>query len=136
MEMYEILLWVVFPYTVLAIVGMGLIWHRQNSCGSKGQRLLTGVINSLFILSTVSGLAMIYFSNEYAQFFLWLISLIKLNPDMSLITTISVLPKVHFLITLFFLLGLAFSNKIVYVLKPHLFIKNFIIRYQVAKRHL
>lgn len=138
-EIYQSLLWIVFPYSVVAIFGMGLIWQFETP-GAKpwsvGEKILTISLIALLGLCTITGLAMVYVSDEYAQFFLWMISLVQLQPDMGLVMSISILPKIHFIIALLFLLSLAFSRQIVYLLKPHLLIKRVFTRVQYIKRHL
>ena len=133
MEMYQILLWIVFPYMVLAIVGMGIIWQLDISKGVRSQslpeRILTGSLKGLLILCTLTGLAMIHLSNEFVQMVLWLLSLIQLNPDMNLILSISTLSQAHLIIFFLFLLALAFTNKIAYIIRPHLYLKKLLMKF-------
>ncbi len=139
MVMYQ-MLWIVFPYTVVAIVGMGLIWQLDTPGGVKAnsavEKFLTGSLKGLLILCTVSGLVVIHFYNEVTQLFLWFLSFIQLQPDMSLIENISFLSQMHIVVVFLFLLGLAFSNKISYLLKPHLYIKALLTKLRYIKRHL
>jgi nitrate reductase gamma subunit len=139
MVMYQ-MVWIVFPYTVLAIVGMGLIWQLETPSGGKAkstsERFLTGSLRWLLVLCTLTGLVVIHLYDEIAQLFLWFLSFIQFQPDMSLIENISLLSQMHIVIVFLFLLSLAFSNKICYLLKPHLYIKELLIKLHMDKRHL
>jgi nitrate reductase gamma subunit len=139
MGMYQ-MLWIVFPYTVMAIVGMGLIWQLQTPNGGKekstSERILTGSLKWLLVLCTLTGLVVIHLYDEIAQLFLWFLSFIQLQPDMSLIKDISFLSQVHIVIIFLFLLSLSFSNKIYYLSKPHLYIKELLLKLNLVKRHL
>lgn len=140
MEIYQILLWIVFPYTVVAIVGMGLIWQldipSSVSASSVSERILTESLKWLLTLCTLTGLVVIHIYNEFSQVALWFLSLIQLQPDMGLIKNISILSQIHLVIVFLFLLALAFSNKINYVMKPHLYIRNLYTKIHLVKRHL
>ncbi|MCM3667453.1 respiratory nitrate reductase subunit gamma [Mesobacillus maritimus] len=144
MEIDQILLWIVFPYSVVAVVGMSLIWQLEaNGTGSKrstGDRILTGSLKWLFVLGMLTGLVVTHFYQETAQLYVWGKSLIQLQPDMSVINNISFLSQVHVIIVFSFLLGLAFSSHIRYLMKPHLYIKalfsNFVaFRDEIMRNH-
>ncbi|MGM0902405.1 MAG: respiratory nitrate reductase subunit gamma [Bacillota bacterium] len=139
MEMYQ-MLWIVFPYTVLAIVGMGLIWQLETPGGGKAkstsERFFTESLKWLLVLCTLTGLVVIHLYDEIAQLFLWFLSFIQLQPDMSLIKNISFLSQIHIVIVFLFLLSLAFSNKICYLSKPHLYIKELLLKLHLVRRHL
>lgn len=63
-------------------------------------------------------------ANEPVLLLRWLISLAQLRPDMSLVMDVSILSKVHFIFVFLFLLSLAFTKEIYYLLKPHLYLKK------------
>ena len=139
MGMYQ-MVWIVFPYTVMAIVGMGLIWQLQTPNGGKtkstSERILTGSLKWLLVLCTLTGLVVIHLYDEITQLFLWFLSFVQLHPDMSLIKDISLLSQVHIVIIFLFLLSLAFSNKIGYLSKPHSYLKELVLKLNLVKRHL
>jgi nitrate reductase gamma subunit len=141
MEMLQMFLWIVYPYTVAAIVAMGLVWQydasRYESASTKTERLLTIIVKGLMIISTATGIAIVLssnISNEPVRLLRWLLSLAQLQPDMDLILNISILSKVHFIVVFLFLLGLAFTNEIAYLLKPHLYLKKIYLKLHFEKR--
>ena len=141
MEMLQIFLWIVYPYSVAAIVAMGLVWQYDASIEegthSKAGRLLLVVGKTLMAASTATGIAIVLSSsiaNEPVLLFRWLISLAQLQPDMSLVMDVSILSKVHFIIVFLFLLSLAFTKEIYYLLKPHLYIKKIYVKLHFERR--
>lgn len=141
MEMLQVFLWIVYPYTVAAIVGMGIVWQYDSSCeeGSttKVGRFLIWIVKGLMFLSTATGIAIVLsssISNEPIQLLRWLLSLAQLQPDMNLVMDISILSTVHFIVVLLFLLSLAFTKEIYYLLKPHLYLKKIFLKLQYVKR--
>ncbi|MFT9596601.1 respiratory nitrate reductase subunit gamma [Mesobacillus sp.] len=141
MEMLQIFLWIVYPYSVAAIVAMGLVWQydasREEGTRSKAGRLLLVVVKTLMVASTATGIAIVFSSSiayEPVLLFRWLISLAQLQPDMSLVMGISILSKVHFIIVFLFLLSLAFTKEIYYLLKPHLYIKKIFLKLHFERR--
>lgn len=141
MGMLEVFLWIVYPYTVAAIVSMGLVWQydasRTESAETISGRLLVYLVKVLMVLSTATGIAIV-FSNRIAgepvQLLRWLFSLAQLQPDMDLILNISILSKVHFFVFFLFLLSLAFTKEITYLLRPHLYLKKIFLKLQLDKR--
>ncbi|ESU32636.1 hypothetical protein G3A_10465 [Bacillus sp. 17376] len=141
MEMLQIFLWIVYPYSVAAIVAMGLVWQydasREDGTRSKAGRFLLVVVKTLMAASTATGIAIVLSTSiayEPVLLFRWLISLAQLQPDMSLVTDVSILSKVHFIIVFLFLLSLAFTKEIYYLLKPHLYIKKIFLKLQFERR--
>jgi nitrate reductase gamma subunit len=141
MEMLQIFLWIVYPYSVAAIVAMGLVWQydasREEGTRSKAGRFLLVVVKTLMAASTATGMAIVFSSSiayEPVLLFRWLISLAQLQPDMSLVMDVSILSKVHFIIVFLFLLSLAFTKEIYYLLKPHLYIKKIYVKLHFERR--
>ncbi|MBT2678181.1 respiratory nitrate reductase subunit gamma [Bacillus sp. ISL-35] len=139
--MLQIFLWIVYPYTVVAIVGMGIVWRydasRDEEARSTAGRLLLMVVKIMMAASTATGIAIMLSSSmadEPVLLLRWLISLAQLQPDMSLILEISILSKIHFVVVFLFLLSLAFTKEIYYLLKPHLYLKKIYLKLQVEKR--
>lgn len=141
MEMVQMFLWIVFPYTVAAIVAMGIVWQcdasREEGTHSKAGKFLLILVKILMAASTATGIAIVLSSsiaNEPVLLLRWLISLAQLQPDMSLIRDVSILSKVHFIIVFLFLLSLAFTKEIYYLLNPHLYLKKIYLKLQFEKR--
>lgn len=141
MEMLQIFLWIVYPYSVAAIVAMGLVWQydasREEGTRSKAGRLLLVIVKTLMAASTATGIAIVLSSsiaNEPVLLLRWLISLAQLQPDMSLVTDVSILSKMHFIFVFLFLLSLAFTKEIYYLLKPHLYIKKIFVKLHFERR--
>lgn len=141
MEMLQVFLWIVFPYTVAAIVAMGLVWQYDSSCvegaKTKAGQFLLYVVRGLMFISTATGISIVLtgsISNEPVQLLRWLLSLAQLQPDMDLILDISILSTVHFIVVFLFLLSLAFTKEIYYVLKPHLYLKKILLKLQYERR--
>jgi nitrate reductase gamma subunit len=141
MEMVQVFLWIVYPYTVAAIVAMGLVWQydsaSEEGARTKASRYLVCTVKALMVLSSATGIAIVLsnsISNEPVQLLRWLISLAQLQPDMDLVMNISILSKVHFIIVFLFLLSLAFTKEIYYLLKPHLYVKKLFLKLHFEKR--
>jgi nitrate reductase gamma subunit len=141
MEMLQIFLWIVYPYTVTAIVAMGIVWQydaaREEGTASKASRLLVYVVRGLMVASTATGILIVLSSsiaNEPVQLLKWLISLAQLKPDLNLVLNISILSKLHYIIVFLFLLSLAFTKEIYYLLKPHLYLKKIFLKLQFERR--
>jgi nitrate reductase gamma subunit len=139
-EIDKMLLWIVFPYMVVAIFGMGVIWQFDAPEGSRSssvpERILSGSLKWLLILCTITGLGLIHFSDEFSQMLLWLLSLLQFRPDMNLILSASLLSQTHLIIVFVFFLALAFTNKMAFIIKPHLYIRNLRIKFPIYRRHL
>lgn len=141
MEMLQVFLWIVFPYSVAAIVSMGLVWQydssREQDSATAGEKILVYIVRTLMIISSATGVTIMLSSSksyELIQLFQWLVSLAQLQPEMSLIHDISILTKVHFIVVFLFLLSLAFTKEIYYLLKPHLYFKKIFVKLHLEKR--
>lgn len=125
MDLLQIMLWLVYPYAVVAILGMGLIWkvntpldQDESSSFKKGYQFLNRTTIGLMILSFLTGIGVILFdniSNDPEKLFYWVRSLVYLEPDMELIGSISFLSRSHFLLLLTFLMILPFSKYVMYL---------------------
>lgn len=128
MNMLQIILWLVYPYAVVAILGMGLIWkanppvyQEEQESVKKYHIFLNRTTIGLMFLSFGSGIVILLFNgiaNESAMLYQWVLSLINLDPNMELIRSISFLSRTHFLLLLTFLLLLPFSKYICYLWPP------------------
>lgn len=129
MEMLHVVLWLIYPYTVVAILGMGLVWQydvsmilADSEIELKSSLLLRKLVTSLMGLSFLTGVAVVLFysmTNEPKQLFNWVISLFRLQPDMNLIMNISILSQIHLFLVLTLLLVLSFTKYISYLFNPH-----------------
>lgn len=134
MDLLQIFLWLIYPYVVVAIVGMGWIWRVDTKNNDdekvsfkKRSLFLNRIIISLMFLSFSTGVGVILFNsitNEPEKLFHWVKSLVYLEPDMDLIRSTSFLSRTHFILLLTFLLLLSFSTYIGYVAKPFLYVKE------------
>jgi nitrate reductase gamma subunit len=134
MDLLQIFLWLIYPYVVVAIVGMGWIWRVDTQTNDdekvsfkKRSLFLNRTIISLMFLSFSTGVGVILFNsitNEPEKLFHWVKSLVYLEPDLDLIRSTSFLSRTHFILLLTFLLLLSFSTYIGYVTKPFLYVKE------------
>lgn len=134
MDLLQITLWVIYPYAVVAIIGMGIIWQVSGSGEQDHEKLykkmslfLKHSIIGLMVLSFATGLGVILFysiSNDPEKLFFWVKSLVILEPDMDLIGSISVLSRTHLLLLLTLLLMLSLSKYIRYLWSPLFFLKK------------
>jgi nitrate reductase gamma subunit len=133
MEMLHVVLWMIYPYSVLAILGMGIVWQydmakviEDTEVELKTGQFLRRTITSLTGLSFLTGIAVMLFSNitnDPEALFQWVLSLLRFNPDVNLIMNISILSQVHLLLVLTLLLVLSFTKYISYLFSPHQFLK-------------
>jgi nitrate reductase gamma subunit len=134
MEMLHIILWMIYPYTVIAILGMGLVWQYDLTRwqddqlpDSIGSRMLKKTAGGLLILSFLSGIAVIFFysmANEPVDLFYWVVSLIQLKPNMEVIESISILSRIHLILLLTSILVVSLTKYVYYIFKPHRYIKK------------
>ncbi|MFE8700347.1 respiratory nitrate reductase subunit gamma [Cytobacillus sp. FJAT-54145] len=136
--MFHIILWIIYPYSVVAILGMGIVWqidatkiHEEHCSIMEENPILRRTVWSLMTLSILSGIGVVIFysiSDEPLRLFHWVVSLIALAPDMELIKNISYLSRIHLMLLLTFLLMLSFSRQISYFLRPHRYFKKYILK--------
>lgn len=134
MDLLQVMLWLVYPYAVVAILGMGFIWKANTPIEQEergvlrlGYKFLNRTTIGLMILSFASGIAVIMFNgiaNESVKLYHWVMSLVYLDPDMDLIRSISFLSRTHFLLLLTFLVLLPFSKYIRYLWPPRYMTKR------------
>jgi nitrate reductase gamma subunit len=129
MEMLHLVLWMIYPYTIMAIVIMGIIWQYDISNMSfdsetnvKTSKLMRKTISSLVILSITTGIAVI-FSSDPVYLVNWMTSLLLFNPDTRALMNISILSQIHLLLVLTLLLFLSLSNYFSYLFTPRRLLK-------------
>lgn len=121
------MIWLVYPYVVIAILGMGLIWQvnapldqEETPSLKRHYTFFNRTTIGLMIMSFLTGIGVILFNSmadEPEKLFYWVKSLVYLEPDMELIRSISFLSRSHFVLLLTFLLMFSFS-KYVWYLRP------------------
>ncbi|WP_180954572.1 respiratory nitrate reductase subunit gamma [Bacillus sp. V5-8f] len=137
MDVHRIIL-LVYPYIAIAAVGMGLIWHYDegktdqiDSRGKKEKTIEKVVVKVLLFLCMATGLLIIVDYDlvyQPKQLFLWVTSLIKLQPDMDIVQHLSILSRVHLILLFTFLLALSFTRYLIYIARPYKFFKEGISR--------
>jgi nitrate reductase gamma subunit len=133
MEMLHVILWLIYPYTIMVIVVMGLVWQYDiakvlddSDVNLKTSLFLRKMITSVMCLSFITGLAVIFSSNipnDPEHLFIWFMSLLQFNPDMNVIMNISILSQVHLFLVLTLVLLLSFTKYISFLFNPHRYIK-------------
>lgn len=128
MDLLQIIIWLIYPYVVVAVLGMALIWRVNGPSVQEEMKFLYklgAIVNRmilvLMVLSFLSGFGVIAFysmTNEPEKLFYWVRSLIYLQPDLDLIGSISFLSRTHFLLLLTLLLALSFSKYIGLLSRP------------------
>src|SRR5690554_5355389 len=136
MDFLEMAIWLVYPYLVIAILGMGLIWQINvpltavNHDYKKSlfmQKFFNRFLMILLILSIITGIGVIIFYNvtdDPLLIFHWVMSLISLNPQLEIIESISTLSRTHLFFLSTFLCMVAFSSKLRKIFKPLRFFKK------------
>ncbi|MDZ5470316.1 respiratory nitrate reductase subunit gamma [Bacillus sp. 31A1R] len=136
--MLPFMLWIIYPYMVVAILVMGVIWrmdttklHEGEQVYKKQSLLVERALSALLVLCLLTGLGVFAFyniSDDPKQLLHWVISLAYLEPDMDLIRNISFLSRLHFILILTLLLALSFTKYLSYLIKPHLYLRNRFIK--------
>ncbi|KAA9027535.1 respiratory nitrate reductase subunit gamma [Niallia endozanthoxylica] len=119
MEIFNMILWVIYPYTVLIIVMMGRLWKCDFSQLYKGNKIFESIGTVLFIvvkallwLSLLSGAASLFVSgvgNDLLDMLYWGISFISFRPNTDLIEKMSLLTQLHMMVLFTFFLVLSFT---------------------------
>lgn len=122
------LLWMIYPYMVVVIFAMGIVWNcdttelfQNNNKLNRKSSAFRKTVKGLMFLSIASGIAILLFygiEKDSIRLFQWLVSLVSLRPDMELISNLSVLSRMHIILVLTFLLMLSFTKYINYMLHP------------------
>ncbi|GEM_PF-3695238 len=134
MGLLQMMLWLVYPYAVIAVLGMGLIWQvhprlEQEEVRSiqRFHKFLNRTTIALMLLSFLTGIGVVLFnriSDDPEKLYHWVKSLMHLEPDTALIEDISLLSRTHFILLLTFLFILPFSKYIRYLWIPGFFSKE------------
>ena len=122
------LLWMIYPYMVAVIFTMGIVWNcdttelfQNNYKLNRKSSAFRKTVKGLMLLSIVTGIAILLFygfEKDSIHLFQWLVSLVSLRPDMELVSSLSVLSRMHIILVLTCLLMLSFTKYINYMLHP------------------
>lgn len=134
-EIVHLMIWLIYPYGVIAILAMGLLWQNDPIKGSppdgsetmRFSKSIKITLRCLIFLCVFSGVAIIFIygmSNEPKQLLNWVISLVTLQPNTDIILSISLLSQIHVVLLFTFVLVLSFTSHVKYIIKPHLFVRN------------
>lgn len=126
MELLDWFVWLVYPYTVAAVLGMGIVWQYDTPVQfdimeRKPGRVLNTIVKVLWLLTTLTGIGLIAFSRaaeELSTMFGWLIGFLHFSPDMELLTNASLLLRIHLILLFTFLLFFSFTKYVSIVFKP------------------
>ncbi|WP_019153268.1 respiratory nitrate reductase subunit gamma [Robertmurraya massiliosenegalensis] len=134
MDLLQIIIWLIYPYVVVAVLGMALIWRVNGRSVQEEMKFLYklgSVVNRIILvlmaLSLLSGIGVVVFysiTGDPEKLFYWVKSLVILDPDLDLIGSISILSQTHFLLLLTMLLALSFSKYIGVLQGPKLLFKR------------
>ena len=135
MELLDIILWIIYPYSVIPIVLMGLIWQydfeyiKQYSTESGIQTLsiVKWMIRFLLIIVTMTGISLVFVDQLNGDRLLlvqWLIGLMTLSPSIDLILHSSIVTKIHIFTFFTLLFILPFTTYIRFITKPIRYIFN------------
>jgi nitrate reductase gamma subunit len=141
MELVQLFLWIVYPYSVAVIMAMALVWHYDSDsddrAATRASRYLSCTVKALMLLSTGTGISIFLsgsISDEPVQLLRLMVSSAQLQPEMGLVLDISILSKVHFFLVFLFLLSLAFTKEFYYLLKPHLYVRKLFLKLNFEKK--
>ncbi|WP_059173002.1 respiratory nitrate reductase subunit gamma [Bacillus sp. FJAT-27445] len=132
MELFQWFAWLVYPYTVAAVLAMGIVWQYDTPDQFEEMQLKSGVILNrivkvLWLLTTLTGIGLMIFyraTDELKNMVEWLISFLHFNPDMGLLKHASALLQVHLLLLFTFLLFFSFTKYVAIVFKPIYILKT------------
>ncbi|RHW43199.1 hypothetical protein D1B31_00545 [Neobacillus notoginsengisoli] len=126
MGLFHWFAWLVYPYTVTAVLGMGIVWQydspdRFEEIQMKSGLILNRVVKLLWLFTTLTGIGLIAFyrsTDELPNMFEWLIGFLHFNPDLTLLKHASVLLQVHLMLLFTFLLFFSFTKYVSIMFKP------------------
>lgn len=126
MGLLDWFVWLVYPYTVAAVLGMGIVWQYDtpdqfDRMERKPGRVLNTIVKVLWLLTTLTGIGLIAFSRateELSTMFGWLKGFLHFSPDMELLMHASLLLRIHLILLFTFLLFFSFTKYVSIVFKP------------------
>ncbi|WP_409274399.1 respiratory nitrate reductase subunit gamma [Neobacillus sp. SCS-31] len=133
MELLQWFVWLVYPYTVAAVLGMGIVWQydTQDQFGNmqrKSGMILNRIVKMLWLLTTLTGVGLIVFNGatgELAAMAGWMIGFLHFSPNMEILKHASLLMQIHVILLFTFLLFFSFTKYVSIVFKPIHLLKTF-----------
>lgn len=109
MSIVQSLLWVVLPYSSLAIFIMGLIW-QYDSRETYENKALKASFLLLSIIALGTGLYSVFSLNTHISVMEWIINLLLLEPSIKLLEATPFLFKMHLISLCTLLIFLPFTK--------------------------
>ena len=107
MNIIQSLLWVVLPYSSIAILIMGYIWQYEDKT-NKSEKLYykkgLGIALTSIVIGT--GAFSLFTAESEISAISWAISLIQLNPNIPMLEASSIITKIHLISTCMWMLFL------------------------------
>ncbi|WP_316571097.1 respiratory nitrate reductase subunit gamma [Neobacillus sp. YIM B06451] len=133
MELLQWFVWLVYPYTVAAVLGMGIVWQYDtrdqfDNMQRKSGMILNRIVKMLWLLTTLTGIGLIVFNGatgELAAMAGWMIGFLHFSPDMEILKHASLLLQIHVILLFTFLLFFSFTKYVSIVFKPIRLLKTF-----------
>ncbi|RSK26448.1 hypothetical protein EJF36_06010 [Bacillus sp. HMF5848] len=131
--MLQFIVWVVYPYSVLFVFIMGLVWQYDYAIAGVNEKNIFKTTYSVRVLLNVL-LVVIGTSFLFLNFFEtiqpdrqllinWTVSILTLRPDVNSITQSTLVTKIHLFTFLTMLLMLPFTSYIRYLVCPTTLLK-------------
>ena len=122
MSIIQSLLWVVLPYSSLAICVMGFIWQYEDKEDYKYiLRFKKGFGLILTILVIGTGVVSLYTVGTEVSVLSWIKSLLQLNPNISMLEAAPMITKIHLISSCILMLFLPTTR---YIKLPNIFLNK------------
>ena len=96
MNITQSLIWIVLPYSSLAILVMGYIWRYENQEDKREKDFYKNLVFiGIVVFATITGLLTYFHLNSYGQVVEWITGLIMFNPNIERFEATSALFKIH-----------------------------------------
>lgn len=96
MNITQSILWVVLPYSSLAILVMGYIWRfEMQEANGKKELYKNIVFIGIAVFASITGLLSYFHINSHLQVVEWFTSLLTFNPNIEGLEATPVLFKIH-----------------------------------------
>lgn len=126
MGLFHWFAWLVYPYTVAAVLGMGIVWQYESFAMFEEMQVKSGVILNrivklLWLFTTLTGCGLIVFyrsTDDLPNMLQWLLGFLHFSPDLSLLKHASILLQIHLLLLFTFLLFFSFTKYVSVLFKP------------------
>lgn len=126
MGLFHWFAWLVYPYTVAAVLGMGVVWQYESLAMFEEMQVKSGAILNritklLWLFTTLTGIGLIAFyrsTDDLPNMAQWLLGFLYFSPNLSLLKHASVLLQIHLLLLFTFLLFFSFTKYVSVLFKP------------------